>query len=463
MAAFSLLSLLLVGRLIGPAAMGAATTALAGFLILDVLAASLFTDALVQHPTAGPRHAGSALTAGTLAGGAAALLLAGLGPLLAAGSGVPEVAPLTWALAPLLPLSAWSGAMAGLVLREHRFALLAARALLGQPLALAVGLAVAEAGGGAWAMIANQAAATLATFVLLLALAGSRGWPRLDRSALRDLWPVAGPQIAAVAVLVGKYRMFLLALGFTAGQSAMALSHVAFRLLDGVLVIVFQSISRIALPRLCAEARGATPAERHRLAEAFGDIAQLHALLGLPLAVGTALVAPAMVQGLLGPEWAAAAAATQVVGFAAAAGFLNGDVGSLFVALGKARWNLVAALVGLVLPLVLLAVLRPQTPAAVAWCWASQSLLLPPVLAWLSLREIGRAPLWLLRRTAPALMATAAMAAAVLLVQALPALRPLTELMVSAVVGAAVYAAVAAAALGLRLPAGLLPRLMAAA
>jgi len=74
-ASFSLLSMLLVGREIGPQAMGLATIAIAAFVLLDVLASSLFTDALVQHPRLGPNHAGSAATACALVGAAGAVAL----------------------------------------------------------------------------------------------------------------------------------------------------------------------------------------------------------------------------------------------------------------------------------------------------------------------------------------------------------------------------------------------------
>ena len=453
-----MLSMLLVGREIGPQAMGLATIALSAFLLLDVLASSLFSDAVVQHPRLGPSHAASAAGMCVLAGLGAAVVLAALGPLLAAISDAPEVMVLTWALAPLLPLSAWSGAMAGLILRQHRFGLLAARALLGQPVALCAGLLAAAEGFGPWAMIANQTAATLVTFALLLLLARQKAGLRLDRAALRDLWPVALPQIAAVFVTTGKYRLFLLALGFTAGHTVVALSHAAFRLLDGPLMVVFQSINRIGLPRLCAE-RG----DRARLAQAFGEMAQFQALLGLPVTVGIALVAPAMVHTLLGPEWREAGVAAQVVGLATAVGFLTGDASSLFVALGKAKRNVVLAVVSLVVPLALLLALRPSTPAGVAICWASQSLLLPPVTAWLALRELRRSPWWLLEQVAPAIAATGCMVAAVFALQQAVPMRPGAELLASVACGGAVYLATAAALLRLRLPPALTSRMVLAA
>lgn len=457
-ALFSMLSMLLVGREIGPQAMGVATIALSAFLLLDVLAASMFTDALVQFPRLGPKHAGSATTAGALLGVVFAAVLAGAGPLLATFAGAPEVASLACALAFLLPLSAWSGAVSGLLLRRHRFGVLAARAIVGQPLALGAGLLVAAQGYGPWALIANQATATLATFALVLLAGGWRAGVGLDRAALRDLWPVAGPQVAAVFVSVGKYRIFLLALGFVAGNAVVALSHAAFRLLDAALGIVAQSVFRIGLPRLCAE-----QGDRARMAEAFGELTHLQAFLGLPVAVGTALVAPAMVQSLLGPEWGAAAGAAQVVGMASAVGFLAGDVASLHVALGKAKRNLALAVVSLAVPLALLLALRPSTPQAVALCWAGQVFVLTPAAAWLALRELRRSPWWLLSKSAPALLATGCMAVAVLALQASAPMRPGAELFASVAVGGAVYLAVAAALLRMRLPPALTSRLAVAA
>jgi O-antigen/teichoic acid export membrane protein len=246
----SLLSILLIGRAIGAEALGAATIALSAFLLIDVLGASLFTDALVQHRAPTARHRGSAASVHLLVGCVAGLLLAGLAPLIASGAGLPEVQALTLALAPLLPLSAWCGFASAGLMREQRFALLAMRALLGQPLALLAGLTLARMEVGAWAMIASQATTTLITASLLRLRGGPTPQLTLDRAALSELWRVAGPLIASIVVLVGRYRVFMLALGLVTVPSVVALSHVAFRLIDGALVVVYQSSFRIGLPRL---------------------------------------------------------------------------------------------------------------------------------------------------------------------------------------------------------------------
>lgn len=446
----SFVSLLAVGRIIGPDAVGVAAVAIALFLLLDMITAALFADALVQHPSLAARHADSAATACALIGAATGLLMAGFGPWLLAKSVGPEARPILLALAAMLPLSAFANAAFGLLVRAQRFRLLSMRVLVGQPLAVAVGLILAWAGLGPWAMIGLQVTATGFGF-LLVVLGGGLGLrPRLDRAALRELWPVAGPQFAANLVELGKYRLFTLALGILVAEAVVARSHFAFRVLDAALVPVWQVTCRLALPRLCALQN-----DRRRLADAYGDLAQLHALTGLPVAVGLALVAPDLVRALLGPAWAGTAEAVRVAGLAAAVFFAFGSYGSLFVAVGRTRWNLGVAGAAMAIQFASLAVFRPTTPQGIAMVWAIPALVLPPVILYAVLRQLGRPLPWLAKRVAPALLATGTMAAAVLSVQrALEAPPPLV-LLASVLSGGAAFLSVAWLALGRRLPTAL--------
>jgi O-antigen/teichoic acid export membrane protein len=450
-AVFSLLSMLVVGRVIGPHATGVGTVAIAAFLLVEVFGAVLFPDALVQLPRMARRHSNSAATAAVLLGTVLGCGLAAAAPWLAAGAGAPEVVWLVLALAPLVPVAAFSGTVSGLLLRQERFRLLSLRLLLGQALALATGLVLAAEGFGAWAMVGNQIVATAVTFLLMLKGAASLGLrPRLDAGALRELWPVAAPQMAGVAVNIGRYRLFLLALGLMMPQAVLAMSHFAFRLLDAALGMVWQVSGRLGMPRMCALQH-----DREAMAEAYGEIAELQALLGLPICVGAALVAPDMVTVLLGPAWAGTAEATRVVAVAAMAFVVIGDQASLFVALGKARRNFQVAVALLLVPLAALAVVRPDTPFEAAVAWSVQCLVVPPVLAVVVLRELRRTPAWLAGRVAPGAGAAAAMAAAVAVLHASVALPPASRLAASIALGAAVYAGVAWLALGRRWPSAL--------
>lgn len=442
-AAFSLVSMMAIGRVIGPHAAGVGTTAIAAFLLMDICSAALFPDSLVQRQDLKRRHSHSAGTAAILLAIAEGLLLVCIGPYLSSGPDSATVARMCFVLAPLLPLSAFAGTVSGLLVRQQRFRLLSQRLLVGQPLALAAGLAAAQYGFGPWAMIATQVVATCVTFLLMLFGSRVSYAPAFDIRALRDLWPIAGPQIASILITFGRNRIFVLVLAHMLVPAVLGVANLAFRLSDAATGIILQAISRIALPRLCALQH-----DREAMAEAYGDLMQLQGLFGFPICAGLALTAPDLVHALLGPAWADAGSATRIVATAALFACVAGDYGSLFLAVGKARRNFQVSAAELVLPLATLLLLHPKTAEGAALAWCAQLLVLPPVLIGIVLHELGRPLGWLLRRQLPSIVATAAMAAVVLLVQDAVGHNPLPRLVAAIAVGVPVYTAVAAMALG---------------
>ena len=259
-------------------------------------------------------------------------LLAFAAPWIAAATGLAALTDMIRVLALLLPLSATAGMLAALALRGRRYRLLASRVLLCQPLSVGAGMLAALAGWGAWAMVVQQATATLSVFLLLAVLSGWRPRLLIERAALAELWPVAGPQILALLVFNGRYRIFILALGTLVAETVVAVTHIAFRLLDVAMAVVTGAASRLAMPRLAALQH-----DRAALAEAYGDLTQLQALIGLPIAVGLAITAPQLVTLLMGGPWVAAAEPARLVALAAIPTFLIGPAPALWLALGRTR------------------------------------------------------------------------------------------------------------------------------
>jgi O-antigen/teichoic acid export membrane protein len=449
-AVLSFASMLFVARIIGPEAAGAGTVALAAYQLPELLASSLFSDALVQRRDLRRQHVESAAAATILVSLAAAAVLAMVAPLLAYAAGDARIAWLVISLAPLMPLTAYMGISQALQLRQRRYRLLAMRILVGQPIGLCIAIAVGTQGLGPWAIVAGQIVATATAFLVALTFGAIGPCRRLDRSALAELWPIAAPQAVSTIINVGKYRLFLVALGLVASGAVLAQAHFAFRMLDAALTVVWQVMTRLALPRLCGASEHA-----HDLAEGFGELTQLQALLGFPIAVGVALVAPEMVQALLGPAWANTAQAAQVAGLTAAVVFISGPYTSLFVAIGRPSWNLRSAAATLLLPLAALLVLRPSTPAEIAWAWSVQCLILPPLIIRASLHKLRRNSRWMISWLLPPVLATAAMAGAVLCFKHYANLPPLLSVIGQAAIGAVSFGAVIWPLLGLRLPAAL--------
>ena len=345
-ATFSLVGLLFIARLIGPEAAGIGAIAASAFLTIDFPIAALFGDALMQRRNLEEWHRSSALwmTIGVALIAVLGLFLAA--PLIAHAIGAPILTDMIHVLALLLPFSAASGLLAALALRARHYRLLAQRVLVCQPLSVGLGVLAATAGWGSWAMVVQQAAATLSVFLLLGLLSGWR--PRLifDRAAIGDLWPIAGPQILALLVLNGRYRIFILALGTMVAEAVVAVTHVAFRLLDVSMSVVSGASARLAMPRLSALQH-----DRDAMAECYGDLAQLQALIGLPIAVGLAITAPQLVTLLMGGAWTEAAEPARLVALAAVPAFLIGPAQALWLALWRTRMNLITQLIAFSVPL----------------------------------------------------------------------------------------------------------------
>ena len=406
-AAVSLCGLLLIARMIGPDAAGTGAVATSIFLLLDMPAASLFGDALLQRRDLEERHRSSAFWATLIVATAAAAVLFLLAPFLALAIGRSEIGAMLRVLACLLPISAAAGLLAALLLRTQHYRLLAARALFCQPFAIAAGVAVAHAGGGAWALVTQQVTATVGVALLLAIRVPWR--PRMQRpkrTDLADLWPVAGPQVVALFLLSARYRLFVAVLGVLADEAVVALTHVAFRFFEVVSSIVAGAVGRLAMPRLAALQH-----DRHALAETYGDLTQLQALIALPAAAGLAIVTPQLVELLLGSAWSAAAAPARLLALGVALTALIGPSRALWLAVARTPVSLVMQFLSTALPLAALLIVMPNDPYAAAACWVFAAIAVVPPEGAMALRQLGRGLPWLIRCVLPALVGTVALLA----------------------------------------------------
>jgi O-antigen/teichoic acid export membrane protein len=214
------------------------------------------------------------------------------------------------------------------------------------------------------------------------------------------------------------------------------------------MAMVLSGIFRLALPRL-ASVQG----RLNDLADAYGQMTELQVLLGLPIAVGLGVAAERVCTLLLGGPWIAAAGAARTIALVAGFSLLIGPTNCLWLAVGKTRINMMINLVVFAPPMILLALVRPDTAAGVAACWAATSLAVVPFQTVLVLREVHRPLSWLLRCIAPGVAATAASIAVVVpLFMATSDWGAAAGLLVPGFAGLLAYVGVAWLALGRTLP-----------
>jgi O-antigen/teichoic acid export membrane protein len=231
----------------------------------------------------------------------------------------------------------------------------------------------------------------------------------------------------------GRYRLFALLIGGTAGAEALGLVHLAFRLVDTVRDIASTAFWRLMLPML---------AERQRDLAALQAAADRGALLSglavFPAAGAMLLALPVLVGVLLGPAWRPAAmAALPLLGLLVWL-FLGFAGGIALVARGGARFAMVAQLVSALATILLVLVFVPRTPLAAVQVWCVAQLLPSPYLMRRTAAALGAGMLRQLRPGLPAL-GLAALATLVGLALPLGTTAPIAALAARLTVFALVY------------------------
>ena len=384
-----------VARLVGPAALGVGTAVASLQVILWVFVTALFADALVQRAVLSRAEEAGAFWASVLVGVVAAGVMAVAGLGVAAMLGEARVRLMAVVLALPLPLVGAGGVVQGRLTRAGRYRLLALRTLLGQGLGVAVGCVAAWRGCGAWAVVAQQAVGSAAGAAVLVAVGGWwPGWCRPRWGLLR----VGLPLTASTLVLHGRYRLFLLLLGASAGAPVLGEVHMAFRLVEAVRELASTALWRLMLPAFSARQRD--PAAL-LAAMARAQRASVPALLGLCAVL--ALVVRPVAALLLGPAWAGAGmAALPLVGLAGWQ-FVGFAPGAAVVARGEPWVALRGNLASLALLLAGVALVRPAGALTAVAIWVAAQVLVAPWVLLASGRVLGVSAWGLLRGAWPGL------------------------------------------------------------
>ena len=386
-ALLSVISAFAIARLIGPAELGVGATAAAVHVLLWVAVNALFADALVQRASVDDHVASSAFWASIAAGALAVPVQIGSGWVLAALLHDPRLVPMALLLALPLPLVGAGGAMQGVLTRARGYRALAARTIVGQGAGAAVGIVLALRGAGAWAPVVQLTISSVAGAVTLLATAGWR--PRLvwSAAAVRGLLTVGLPLTASTLVQLGRYRLFAVLIGGTAGAAALGEVHVAFRLVDTVRELAFTALWRLMLPILSEQQH-----DRAALLATVDRLLRLSSRLLLPLCAVLAVSLGPVVSVVLGPGWAAAGhAALPLVGLMALLGLMFPS-GVALVAAGGARQALYANLAGLVATAALVLIARPADPWHAVLVWCGGQMFVSPYALWMNGRVLGVGP-----------------------------------------------------------------------
>lgn len=290
---FAILARLLVAADFGLIALAAVFVGLAHIVVDQGLG-----DAIVQRRTLTRGHLDTAfwvaLATGAILTAAGVVLAIPIAALL----GEPELQPILQVLSLVFVLSALTSIQVALLRRELAFRSIALRTLLAIAGGGVVGIALALAGAGAWALVGQQLAQAALAVAVLWRVSPWRPGRQVSREHFRELFSF-GINIVGSDILVFISRNTdNLLIGALMGTTPLGIYAVAYRILDATGNVLVGITRRIAFP-----AFSRLHHDPERLRRAYFRVTRTSAALILPGFVGLALVAPELIAVLFGPKW----------------------------------------------------------------------------------------------------------------------------------------------------------------
>jgi len=346
----------IVARQIGPEGYGVYALAWVIAGLLEVFVLSAPTEALIQRRVLRRGHLSATFWAGVgFAVLVVALIVTAAGPLAAAlGGGAALAALLPWRLL-TVPIAAATAAPAALLARRSRFGRIAAIESVSGLCGGAAAVVAVFQGLDVWSLLVGDAVRVAlwssATFV-------SAGWRpgRPTRIAdFTDLLAFNAVSWTAWGVAHFDQQVPRLVIGASMGPHALGLYAVGERLLT-------QSSQVLLLPayQTLVVATARLRQDREGVRGLLLPMQQTLAAVALPVFLGAAAVAPALVPLVFGQAWADAStvvAVMMLLGVRATIGVLQSAV---VRGLGRTGWHLGLVLVGMGLTLLFV-------PAAARW------------------------------------------------------------------------------------------------
>jgi len=266
------------------------------------------STAIIQRPRLERDHLNSAFWCTF---GLSGLLCAGtmlLAAPVAALFNEPRLAPLLrWASISLV-VNGSATIHHALFLKEIDLRRPALRTLIANALAGAVGVGMAVAGCGVWALIGQQLVASISGAIFLWLVSPWRPQLRFSLAHLKELLGIGGAvsMTTFIQMISGRADQFCIARFL--GPAMLGQYVIAGKLVELLTSAIYQPVVAVSLPALSK-----VQEDRPRFANAVYKAMSLNALVSFPALIGLAAIANDVVPFVFGQQWQAAAPVLQLL------------------------------------------------------------------------------------------------------------------------------------------------------
>jgi len=351
--ALSLVSMLVLARLLVPADFGVVAIASSVLAFLEVFTALGLDVALISKPNVTREHYDSAWTSKVLLG-----LAVGVGLVIIAGPAAaffkePRVADVTRVLAIASFVQGFENIGVVDFRKELRFETEFRFQLAKRLIMIAITLPLAFAFRNYWALVIGSVVGRFVGVALSFVAHPFR--PRFALTQVRDLMSISTWLVFSSVLYYFREQSSNIALGRLSGPRATGLYTLSYDFASLPTLQLIAPINRAVLPGLVK-----LSGQLEELARNALNVLSLTATLAIPAAVGLALTAPITVPLLLGNQWLDAIPVLQFLALGSAGAALLSSSWAVFLALQNPRTPVAVDCGYVVLQAVLLILLCPQ-------------------------------------------------------------------------------------------------------
>ena len=330
--AVNFLIFVILARLLGAEAFGLLAMATVFVVLSEFLVRETLSEALISLPDLRPDHLNSTFwLLAMFGGGVTAVLVVGawaIGWIY----GEPRIVPIMQALALTVPMIALTAVPVGLLRREMRFRILSLRAIAGVVAGGVVGIAMAVAGAGVWALVGQRLVQVGVNIVLAWGAVDWRPARKFDKQAATEVGQFGGQVIALRAGEIALTQIPILVVGAVAGPIATGLYAMAWRIVDLAAVLIAMPLRQASQPAFAAISREGGDAVEFLL-----RLTALAGWIAFPAFAGLAILAEPFLMTVFGQKWLDAAPVLSALAMLGAYLSIEKQHQSFVLAAGNAR------------------------------------------------------------------------------------------------------------------------------
>lgn len=388
---------ILLARLLTPEEFGIASAATLVLMLIPMIAEFGFGDAILQRRNLKPEDINLPfyLSVGLIT--LAVALVAAFSAEISAQIGRPELAVYISVIAGTTVINALCQFQEAVYRRKLSFRILAMRTLNANLVGGAAAVACAWAGFGIWSFVVQAYIASLISLVWLWWQPQWRPGTVLDLRALRQMLrfgiPIVGQRLVDFAgtrfidiVIIGQYGLAAYGVYIVGAKLYLTMMELLQGALYGVSLTLLSTIA----------------ADRERVAGVYIKTASLSSAFISPVFVLLAVLSPEICRVLFGEKWQGVdkvAMALLLLGAVQSVQYMNG---AFMAARGRPEITLIAGMVKTVAPILGLLLIPAADLGQLVVIFAIGQLMATPVSFFFASRELGIAPLAILKILAPA-------------------------------------------------------------